>query len=806
MQNHISFSPFRLYSSTGFFSLPPQSNSNDWFELGEESWEEFENQVMVRLESMKATGVAGVGGLGGVGDVGKNTTKLRRKSPAASLNTALQEVALLNSWDQPIIHSPVKEPQKEEIILGNSIVVFTQLPICGLQELQTWLGKPSGGMWPTSTELGNTFLSAPVKSKFDEDCISLHLVNTVYEQEEQITAKELFWKSLKKVRGGMLPLSSLISHSGSGSQLVSNLPVSSKLTSYLAEVKRSIGQRVKSVRNSSFTLQLESQKIELEFSEGPVLPPNLQLAGLTSTSSFPFHSKVAVRCNNEVTLWARMKSEKTFLSLLTFLQLSGQCAVLAGPTGLLHVLTPLTKSTARLFILDRVDSHYYNRVLAISETGSALHLDSSSIINLLAGSVHKPEVGTTTPFTPSGCLTPNLLDSSCLEKWRVPDTPETKVMTSLEAATAALAKQKIKNEARLTAVREEYLKKQVPKQVLGSGHEGGGVGQGVESQNVKTEILKKSFRQTMKDKVKLKEDFKNQILQEGTVEEGIKKVQDSVSNDVLHLVAMNAAKVDILLQNSCGRQIDEELRRMDLIKNIQEVKLDKNREIEHKHQVILRVEMHWILSSKEKQTEIQKEILDNLRSLATLKSNSEMVNWLETVSKFYLGEETSELFENLFEELAIFKTKELERLFPDPPSPPLVSTDILLMPPPLPPKPKRILANDTTKNKLKAPKQILLKEKKTRKQKICHTNGKMETKKGKISDKNNLKVLCPETPVKAKNLTRFSGQVIPETPEKEGESLEDLDIFNPTLKPSFYPTRSPPLPRCVLRYEQNKKL
>ena len=70
---------------------------------------------------------------------------------------------------------------------------------------------------------------------------------------------------------------------------------------------------------------------------------------------------------------------------------------------------------------------------------------------------------------------------------------------------------------------------------------------------------------------------------------------------------MNAAKVDILLQNSCGRQIDEELRRMDLIKNIQEVKLDKNREIEHKHQVILRVEMHWLLSLKEKQTEIQKK-------------------------------------------------------------------------------------------------------------------------------------------------------------------------------------------------------
>ena len=118
-------------------------------------------------------------------------------------------------------------------------------------------------------------------------------------------------------------------------------------------------------------------------------------------------------------------------------------------------MTALTDTTAHLAGLASLESHYYSRVLRLAtpDRAPALQL-GSSVSNLLAvGGQFQPQ-GVRPTSAPAGGTSP--LDSSCLEDWRVPDPPGPAVLTSLQAATAALARQHSRQQQRLLLVREAY--------------------------------------------------------------------------------------------------------------------------------------------------------------------------------------------------------------------------------------------------------------------------------------------------------------------------------------------------------------
>ena len=84
---------------------------------------------------------------------------------------------------------------------------------------------------------------------------------------------------------------------------------------------------------------------------------------------------------------------------------------------------------------------------------------------------------------------------------------------------------------------------------------------------------------------------------------------------------------------------------------------------DHKLQVLYRVDVHWILSSQEKQNEIEKEILVHLRQIQLWDSVSAMALFLNNIlTPNYLAK-SSDLLTLLYEEQGQKRPKELEMLF-----------------------------------------------------------------------------------------------------------------------------------------------
>ena len=141
---HYGHFSFRFYSSNEYFMVPDQLQPK-FYEFGEESWDCLETALSERFERLiqdSKTNSFDPAGLR------QHIEGQHHKPHAQTLRKALEEIALLYNWDNPILNSPIKKTRissrhrnplystKDE----NIVYIFTCLPNNN-PELAKFLGK-----------------------------------------------------------------------------------------------------------------------------------------------------------------------------------------------------------------------------------------------------------------------------------------------------------------------------------------------------------------------------------------------------------------------------------------------------------------------------------------------------------------------------------------------------------------------------------------------------------------------------------------------------------------------------------------
>ena len=141
----------------------------------------------------------------------KPGTRLQGKtSPGSSLCRVLEEVksrkylklladnyfqvTALWSWDRPALFSPIKSAKKTELRFGNSVFVFTKLPV-NMDQLNHFINNDSDRrVAPKARELVESFTSKRIKATLTGELnISLHILNTVDQDfDPDIVQVEIF--------------------------------------------------------------------------------------------------------------------------------------------------------------------------------------------------------------------------------------------------------------------------------------------------------------------------------------------------------------------------------------------------------------------------------------------------------------------------------------------------------------------------------------------------------------------------------------------------------------------------------------
>ena len=141
---HLGHFSFRFYSSNEYFMVPDQFQPK-FYEVGEETFDNLETILSERFERLiqdSKTNTYNADGLR------QHIESESHKSHSQTLRKALEEIAVLYNWDNPMLHSPVKKVRgtsrgripsistKDK----NIVYVFTRLPNNNL-ELSKFLGK-----------------------------------------------------------------------------------------------------------------------------------------------------------------------------------------------------------------------------------------------------------------------------------------------------------------------------------------------------------------------------------------------------------------------------------------------------------------------------------------------------------------------------------------------------------------------------------------------------------------------------------------------------------------------------------------
>ena len=141
---HLGHFSFRFYSSNGYFMVPDQFQPR-FFEVGEETLDNLEASLSERFERLiqdSKTNTYNADGLR------QHIESDSHKPHSQTLRKALEEIAVLYNWDNPMLHSPVKRVRgssrgripscstKDQ----NIVYVFTCLPNNNF-DLAKFLGK-----------------------------------------------------------------------------------------------------------------------------------------------------------------------------------------------------------------------------------------------------------------------------------------------------------------------------------------------------------------------------------------------------------------------------------------------------------------------------------------------------------------------------------------------------------------------------------------------------------------------------------------------------------------------------------------
>ena len=390
-----------------------------------------------------------------------------RKTQAASLCKVLEEVSALYSWDRPALHSPVKKGRKAEQKLGNAVMVVTRLPD-DFKELDRFLGAGVRKKTTTGRELADTFTSKRIKSQFSGELnIALHILDTGEGfNGERGEVAQLFNRALKEMRGGVLPLSSLSTLYGTkvdtnsqcstllcSSRSIQRMSSSAAVQAHLAEV--GIPSKVLDKTYMKGQVKMGVGVLGVEFVKCAVELSELKSRGFVRNTFF----KPGQLWKESFTVWS--DKSPAFSAVLLYLKENDQCLVMGTTDNTMAVMFYQTNSSAFFCIMDKVESHFYHKLLSLDSHTPTITLTEK--INRLIKEIK------TLQFSPSKkhLATPKpvytQLDMSIIESWRLPDIPAPQILTSLKASSASRSDENSFYHKLMLGVRESYNKRGVKK-------------------------------------------------------------------------------------------------------------------------------------------------------------------------------------------------------------------------------------------------------------------------------------------------------------------------------------------------------
>ena len=430
---------FRFYSSSGQFVLPVQLQV-DWHELSESSWNLLEESLDERFSAL----------VGECQSLRSVDNQVCPGSHSAALYKALEEVSFLFSWDRPVLHSPVKKERKSEIKLGNSIFVVTKLPEDS-EQLIHFLGSGIVKKKPSGKELLDSFISQKTKSNLSEHGIAVHVLNTGDQKDvETGEVVHLFNRVLKEVGGGVLSIFSMCPMFSNNvtakivclSSFDQMIPSSVVVKSHLAQVGKPSTKVHYSYEQENISIR--EMVVRVEFVKCEVGLKMMKSKGFLKDTFF----MPGQEWSNSLTVWSTKDVDK-FGPMLAYLQHSSQCLVFENNDNILAVLFYKTQSTATFCLLNKIDSHFYQKLLNLGNTPTiTLPKELDDFLS-----------GKTCQFTPSKKsfkeTNPSSFDVSILEDWRIPDILAPQILTNLKTANAHPSSQSSYHKLMMT-LRKEY--------------------------------------------------------------------------------------------------------------------------------------------------------------------------------------------------------------------------------------------------------------------------------------------------------------------------------------------------------------
>jgi len=724
---------FRFYSSTEYFSLPPQL-TGDWHDLSLSSWEKLEDSLVDRFDSILAAVQRAKAGQSLSG----------RKSPASAMCKVLEEVCALYSWDRPAIHSPVKKGKKAEHKLGNCVVIVTKLPE-DLTEVDKFLGAGTKKKKPTVREVVDSLISKKVRNQFrGESNIALHILDTGESVGgEKAEAINLFNKALKEMRGGVLPVSSmstLFNTKMETNRICSTLvctsrssesaPSSAVLQGHLTEV----GLPSKLVDKSYVQeeIMVGEQRLCVEFKTCGIDINGMESRGFIRSTFF----KAGQKWTHTVTVWS--DRSPAFGAILQYLQHSGHCLLMEDRNNIMAAMFYQTDTSAVICTMDKVESHFYHMLLSLDSHTPTIAL-TEEIDHLLKKIA-------TLQFSP--CKKPVFIpkqinsnfDVSVLENWRLPDNPAPTVFNSLKAARAALSHQNGTYHKLMLGVRESYTTRGVIKgdkntlntqdasktepftgkfekklstlstsstvSLASSGNRDMNKSKGGKLNLSRGEVLRQLGERVRSSFVDTGDVKPGEIDSATFVKESVLGAKARAAADLMGKMGDPANGTDDLIDNlaalknvvvtgtddlvlagyaeACVSVLLKHLDKVGVCKtSLEEVVttkllLDvptvaklyssdpKMRVAQHKVQVLLRAEVHWLLANQSKQEQYEDSMLTHIRQISLHGGNNVMTEFLSLVLTECYIDRQPELLSLLYDELDQERPRQLSMLLSSP--------------------------------------------------------------------------------------------------------------------------------------------
>ena len=232
-RNLAKFS-FRFYSSTEYFMVPDQHEAT-FQELNEDQFNILETALSDRFEILLQTSKTNSFNSNALQQHILSTST--HKSQCSTLKKALEEVAILYNWDQPMMQSPVKLNGKTNAL--NAIYVFTRLPNNN-EDLLHFMGKPKVKKF-NHKEISERLFSRSMTNIFKGDAaqVNVNIVDTsnfrhqmpVTNPEEYRIVKNDFRKCLFQLHGTVIPIDAFRSKN-CAKNFENPHPTSSVLTMY----------------------------------------------------------------------------------------------------------------------------------------------------------------------------------------------------------------------------------------------------------------------------------------------------------------------------------------------------------------------------------------------------------------------------------------------------------------------------------------------------------------------------------------------------------------------------------------------